>query len=350
MKYWFWSVLILLITIRFLTTRPNFVNGQLVKISGVIYQEPTSSNGNLNFSLSSFKVSSKTNSEINYGDFVVIEGEYQDGKIVKAKIDKVVVSNNIFIKLRNKLINFYEVSIPGTKGTVLSAIILGNKTDLSFNLQTKIQNKGISYLLETSGIKISILAVFLTELFILRFSRKKTILLVITIIWFYTLISGFQVTTIKASIITSIALTALLMGKLKNSLQYTFLTAFIMLFLFPNWLTDIGFILSFTATIAIILFFVPIQKLLIFLPEIIKDDFAISIAAQIGITPIVFFVFGNLNLISPFINTLIIWTITPIMILGGIAGILSFVSPSIAKLFLIPIIPLITYFISIINL
>lgn len=143
------------------------------------------------------------------------------------------------------------------------------------------------------------LASFLTSVLVTKLERPKNAILVIVFIWIYTLILGFPVTTVKASILTSIAFTSQIFGRVTNSIRNTILAGLLMLGVFPAWLTDLGFILSFAATISLLLFQPTIAKILKFVTGIIRENLSISLAAQIGITPILFLFLGKVNLISP---------------------------------------------------
>ena len=249
MKHGIWILLFLILFTRFILVRPNYKDGQALKINGTIYSEPSSSGSLLFFNLSQIKIKLETNEKIHYGDFVSIVGIYKNGELTNAKLLSLKVSNNIFTKIRKSLISFYESSLPKTPASLVGGITIGAKSNLSYNFKQKLVNSGTSHIVVASGTNVTILAGFLTYLFIGKFSRRKTLLLVVISIWSYTLITGFEAPIIRATIMSTIASTSLIFGKVANSLRYTSITALIMLILVPYWLTDIGFILSFATTI-----------------------------------------------------------------------------------------------------
>jgi competence protein ComEC len=112
------------------------------------------------------------------------------------------------------------------------------------------------------------------------------------------------------------------------------MTAGIMLAIQPDWIIDVGFALSFTSTAFIMLFEKRIAKALKFVPEVLKEGLSISLAAQIGVAPILFVTFGQFNIWSPLINALVLWVVPYIMILGSIGGVVGLVFPFLGKMIL----------------
>src|SRR5260221_10716186 len=111
MKYLFWILLILAFLLRFITSQPHFTNSQLLRISGRLFSEPNISGNNITFNLSGIRVVAK-GGDSHYGDFVVVEGIYNNGSLTKGTIKDREISNNIFTTIRKRLITFYENSLP----------------------------------------------------------------------------------------------------------------------------------------------------------------------------------------------------------------------------------------------
>lgn len=350
MKYSFWLLLFLVLVVRLVTSKPNFVNGNFLKVSGILYTEPNISGGGLSFNVSGLKVFSKGDKEIHYGDFVILHGEYKDGSLINAVIDDIKYSDNFFSKVRKRLISFYEGNLPSPASSLVSGITIGAKSNISRNFNNKLKKAGVSHVIVASGMNITLFAGFILSLLLMIISRKKALVLTIIVIWFYTLISGFEAPIIRASIMASIAFTGEIFGRLRNTMHLMILTGFLMLFIFPYWLTDVGFLLSFASTASLILFEKHVGSLISFVPSIIKEDLSTSIAAQIGSGPILFYFFGQFNILSPLINAAVLWTVPLIMIIGGVSGVLSFLFPSVASIILQFERPLTSWFVSVVNI
>lgn len=350
MKNIFWLIILLVILLRFISTKPDFKTGDKIRIKGTLSSEPTLSFGKAYFSLNNINVEVKEKEAIHYGDYVIVNGIWENGRIKNGEVESFIEKNNIFSLLRQRLLVFYAKFLTQPSASLVGGIVLGAKSDLPANFKQNLNSKGLSHIVVASGTNITILASFLVSVFIKRLSRKKTLILTIIFIWLYALISGLDAPIVRASTMSSIAFVGIIYGRIINTLKIVFLTGCIMLILSPQWLTDPGFLLSFATTISIILYQKKINNFLKKLPDVFKEDLSTSLAAQIGGIPIIYMFFGEFNLLSPFYNVLVLWTIPIIMFFGGVSALISLISGNIAYVFLIPIIPLLKYFIGIVNL
>ncbi len=123
-----------------------------------------------------------------------------------------------------------------------------------------------------------------------------------------------------------------------------------MIFIRPDWLGDIGFILSFATTLSMILFESKINRLIHFVPDVFRESLSTSLSAQLIASPIIFFSFGRVNLFSPLINALVLWTVAPIMVIGGIGGLIGILSEQLGSFVLLLVYPLTHWFVFVINL
>lgn len=153
----------------------------------------------------------------------------------------------------------------------------------------------------------------------------------------------------------SLTLIAIYFGRRDWSLLSLVLAAGIMLIFFANWLTDVGFQLSFLATLGIILFASKPegQKTRGARAEILKttkENLRTTLAAQIFTLPVMLITFKQLSLVAPVTNVLVLWIVQPIMILGFLLSLTAlFFWPLAYPLAWITWLPL-TYFIEIVEL
>jgi competence protein ComEC len=138
-------------------------------------------------------------------------------------------------------------------------------------------------------------------------------------------------------------------GRLVSIWRIFFLTAGLMLIYNPDWVNDIGFILSFVSTASLMLFEKHIRKWLFRVPEVLKEGLSTSLAAQIGVAPILFVTFGQFNIWSPLINGLVLWTVPIIMILGSVGGLIGLIIPILGKVVLYLSYPLLWWFVKVVE-
>lgn len=346
----FWILLILLIFLRYISVKPNYRNGDTIRITTTVSSDPITYGNYQYFSAAGLKVYLPIYPEINYGDRVVLEGIVSDGKLEKPKIVFIESLRSFGSGFRNKLINFYQSNLPQPISGLVSGIVLGAKGSLSLDFWEKVKSTGVAHVVVASGTNVTFVIAFVFGIVSYLLPRQKTIPIVILSIVLYLFMSGFQAPLIRASIMAVLAFWAQAVGRLSNAWRVLILTAGIMLVVNPNWITDIGFILSFVSTGSIMLFEKPISKLFKKIPRILREGFTTSLSAQIGVAPILFVTFGQYNIFSPVINMLILWTIPYIMILGSIGGVIGLIIPILGKFILYVCYPLMWWFVQIVEL
>jgi competence protein ComEC len=141
-----------------------------------------------------------------------------------------------------------------------------------------------------------------------------------------------------------LALSAGLAGRQNTSLFALFLAATVMVLFDPSIISSISFMLSFSATLGIILLD-PLLKLV--LKKSYFEDFRTTLSAQIATTPILLFFFGTYSLISIPANFLVLWTVPPLMALGFVSALFSILSPLFGGFFAVLSMPLLAYFLAI---
>lgn len=348
-RYSLWIFLGAIFIIRFLTSQPNFKDGQLLRVSGNLLTQPNVFGNLSSFNINGIKVFSEDDVQINYGDFVRVSGKWEGGKLVDAKIEEIVSSDNIFVNVRKHLVDFYESVMPSNAGSLVAGITIGAKSGFSRNFSERLRRAGLTHIIVASGMNVNLVGGFILGVLLLAMSRKKALVVAGISIWFYTFISGFEAPIVRAAVMATTAYVGEIFGRPSNVFRYVFLSAFIMLIVVPSWIGDVGFLLSFATTVSLVLFEAKVGSLIRFVPPVVREDLATSLTASVGSFPVIFYFFGSFNPLAPFINVLVLWMIPIIMVIGAISGILSFVVPVLAGDILILVYPLTAWFISVVN-
>jgi competence protein ComEC len=157
------------------------------------------------------------------------------------------------------------------------------------------QKTGLYHLIAISGAHIGIISLLIFGL--LRFARVPLRLsygvLVILLLLYAVLVEG------RASVLRAVIMSiAFLVGKLfwkdAHLLNTIGLSAFAILSVNPFQLFDMGFQLTFAATLAILVFMPKIMALVPKLPLKIGETFAMSVAAQAGVMPLIALSFNRI--------------------------------------------------------
>lgn len=239
---------------------------------------------------------------------------------------------------RHKMLNILEgMGLSGDEFSVASAILLGYDDLMDRELRNKYAGAGALHVLCVSGLHVGIIFMFLSLLF-KPLERKKAlrltrVILILTGIWVYALITGLSPSVMRAGIMFS--LFALRDVRKNKSNPYNILaaSAFILLAIDPYMITKIGFQLSYAAVIAIISLFQPIYALLSF-KNIVADYFwkltVVSVAAQIGTFPFAVFYFHQFPVYFLITNILVIPLVWLILNTGILVLILFAISNFLA--------------------
>lgn len=257
-------------------------------------------------------------------------------------------SFDLFPEIRQSLDKRILDFLPSPQAELLSGIILGNKKQLPYDLRLDLRDTSTLHIVVVSGQNLTLLSLFIMNLSGV-IKKKSAIVLSIGLIIFYTLLTGAQVPVLRASIMVILSFLAQIFGRKEDGLRVLVITGGGMLLVNPLWINDLSFQLSFLATFGVIVVSPILIKPLYFLPEIVKQDLAITTAAQFMVMPILIQNFHQLSLAGIPANLFVSWTIPFTMVLGIVMLFLSFISSFLAQVagFFVNI--LLTYFIYIVH-
>lgn len=253
-----------------------------------------------------------------------------------------------FLPLRTSLSQTIDRILPYPQSALLSGIILGNQSSLPVYFKKQLQATSTIHIVVVSGQNLTILAGFVMSLASLL-GRRKTILLILGVIVFYSVLTGFGVPVVRAAIMAGLAYIGKLLGREGTGWWILFLTGGVMLLYQPNWLLNISFQLSFLATFGVIVVAPIFSKSMQKIPTLLREDFAVTLSAQLMVLPIIAYNFNQISLAGLLANSLVLWSIPIVMISGFIAMVFGLISNLLGTLVgLIPGI-LLTYFIYIVQ-
>lgn len=298
---------------------PEYEFGQKLKIEGKILTPKIYKDFSYKDYLSKFGIYS-----VSYNPKVQVVS-YSEGNIL---LQKILIFKKRFKNKLNSL--FHE-----PHSSLLNGIILGEKRGMPEELREKFNIVGVSHIIVISGFHVSIIAGLLMNLLlVLRFSKINALIFSIFGILLFVVITGFQTSAIRAAIMGALVLLAVFSGRLNNPRNVIILAAVIMLLINPKLLRyDVGFQLSFLATLGIIYLSANIKKYLLFLPEIfkIRESAAMTLSAQFLTLPIIIYNFERISLIAPLANILIVPLVPISMCLGSLAGFAGFISDYLSQ-------------------
>ena len=235
------------------------------------------------------------------------------------------------------LANIYRM-YPDPESSLLAGILLGVDTGLTSELQQAFKNTGTAHIIAISGFNISIIAGIFFAFFSKFLGDRRGTIVAILGIALYTVLVGADAAVVRAAVMGSLALFAKQVGRRQVALNTLLVVAALMCVWNPLYVWDVGFQLSFFATLGLILYATPFSEfanriIVKYFPTSAAEKFAelfsefvlLTLAAQLTTIPIMAYHFQRISLVSFIANPFILPPQPAVMILGGLSVLLSHV-------------------------
>ena len=323
------------------------------------------------------KIDKKQEVNLEYGDKIFITGEFQEPQgmrneggfnykeylkslniygSVKAKNIKVIEQNkgNIFMNFTYKISDEIKENIEEFMGEkysgLLLGLLLGDSSKIDENIEENFKITSLTHILAVSGAQVSYIIVAMYSLLKRKIGIQKTRVVIIASLIFYTALTGFSPSIVRAGIMGIILMISGLVFRKNDIINSIAISLFFMLVYNPFLLENVGLQLSYLGTIGIIGFNktiililkniqirnrkwkYKINRKLILLISKIKEILAVTMSASLAVVPVMIYhfnLFGTYFLITNLLASIIIG---PITLLGTLLVIISFISINIAKI------------------
>jgi len=267
------------------------------------------------------------NQNIHYQEFLY-PGQY---KIINKHAGNPIVAYSL--RLRQRLVEKFKQNMHSSEAiAVASTLILGYKADLSNDVLQAYSRTGTIHVLSVSGAHVAILFILLEFAFsfLNQFKHGRTIktTLIVLIIWYYALLTGFSPAVCRAAVMISMVIIGKTYNRAINTLNIMAISAFFLLLYDPLFLADVGFQLSYLAVCGLIILQPIVYKWFRFKNKCADRLWAlcsVSIAAQVITFPLsafyfhqfpVYFLISNLFIIIP--SAIIMYDGIAYILLGSI--------------------------------
>lgn len=239
-------------------------------------------------------------------------------------------AQNFRAKLINKL---RETSLMEDERSIIQALILGEKKDISKELYEQYAAAGVVHILAVSGLHVGIFYVLLTFLLkpvtFLNHGHIIRSLLIVIILWGFAFLAGLSPSVMRAVSMFSFFALAIILQRRTSSVNTLFISFFILTLIDPMNLFHVGFQLSYSA-VFFILWLHPLFKPLIYSKIYVfrelKSMLAVTISAQIGVLPFTLFYFHSFPGLFLLTNLVILPTLTLFMAIGITVVVLSYIN------------------------
>ena len=249
-------------------------------------------------------------------------------------------------KLRHRYGNFVRSNFRHPASEVLNAVTIGEDGGIPKELRDRFSKSGVAHVLSISGLHVAAVAVVFYFLFkwllkrseymMLRWSVSRiAAALTILPLFFYIALAGFSTPTVRAFIMISIFLIAIIAGKNENKINTLGVAAFVILLMRPEALFELSFQFSFLAVLGILLVnrFYPLR--LGTGRDFVLTTVKTTCAATFATLPLVLNSFGVLPVVSIPANLIFVPLVELLIVpLGLVSFVVFLFSPSVASIFI----------------
>ena len=237
---------------------------------------------------------------------------------------------NYAIDVRKAMKSSLDSLLPDTYSSLCKAVLLGDKQALSRDIKDYFTQTGTSFLIVVSGMHLSIVVSAL--LFLLRKITENRYIIFIAVfltVLSFMAITGFTPSVVRSGIMITLTYCAMIFFRKSDGLTSLGIAGIVLTFFNPYSVGDIGMLLSFTATMGILMWSNPISNYIIaklhisnnFLEDCIRM-ISTSISATLWIIPITIIVFGTVSPLVVIVGFITSPIISAILILALICSIL----------------------------
>jgi len=277
---------------------------------------------------------------VKYGDLVLLTGEIQQpprfdqfdyraylaeqgiaGVMPGARLVRVTSRGgdplrSTLLAIRHAVVDAVDRALPEPQAALLLGVVFGYRAALPPTLQQQMIASGLIHIVVISGLKVSLLARIIQQA-VGRFAPTAAPLIAAGAMAGYALLAGASAAALRAA---AMGIVVVIAGRLHRD-SHVFvslaLTAAVMLGLKPDLAGDVSFQLSFAGTMGIAAMTDRIATRFAWLPAVLRDPFAATIAAEAATWPMMLANFHQLSLIGPMANALVLPLLPAVMVVGA---------------------------------
>ncbi|MEK7460119.1 MAG: ComEC/Rec2 family competence protein [Patescibacteria group bacterium] len=274
--------------------------------------------------------------DFNYRAYLAKDNIYYQIYFPQTSVIKNGEGNLVLEKLfavKDGMIRNIARTIPEPEAALAGGITLGAKQSLGEELLQKFRETGLAHIVVLSGYNIAIVAGAITAVTMYLPFVWRIILSATGIVLFAMMVGG-GATVVRATIMALIIILARVAGREGDALRALMIAGGLMIFWSPMILLyDIGFQLSFTATLALIIFSPVLEKYFMFVSSrMFREIVVATVSTQIFVLPLLLYHMGSASLIGIIANIFVLPLVPLAMLAVFFVGTLAWI-PIIGSMF-----------------
>lgn len=319
--------------------------GQEVLITGLVDGDPETDESGTKIKLINLKfgeeeigangsiyISARYNSDVAREDTIIVSGELVEGfgtytgYMYKPEIKKILKPEpgDWVLGVRNWFAKRIRGLAPEPQVNLGLSYLLGMKSGLPDDLSENLRTVGLVHIVVASGAHLAILVEIAKKIFG-KLSRFAGLLFSIIFVVFFMAMVGWTPSILRAGVMAILTLLAWYVGRKIAPWRIILLVAAGTLLVNPNFIINLGWLLSFASFAGIMIlgpkftkFFYGEKK-----PGFIAETIITTISATVMTLPIILYYYGTMSLISVVANLLILPTLAYAMGLVFLTGVVA---------------------------
>ncbi len=228
--------------------------------------------------------------------------------------------------VRRWLLDGLVKTVPEPEAALGAGILLGVRAGIDPAIRDAFAVAGLSHVVAISGWNVAIVVALIasaTRRLRERFGPVVPAVVAMSAVCGYVVLVGASPAVVRAALMAGALLAARLGGSPAHALSALMAAVLLMLAVTPTALWDIGFQLSALATAGLILLAAPIEARLARWPAWLRTPVALTVAAQLATLPVLLATFGQVSLVAPLANVIVVPLIPAVMAGTAVAALLG---------------------------
>lgn len=237
------------------------------------------------------------------------------------------------MRLKAELIVNIDRNLPEPQSSLLAGIVFGQERVFSDDFDLAVRNAGVSHVVAASGYNISFVVGIASSLFAFV-SEKKRVVTNLLFVWLYCVMTGLPSSIVRAGLMYTIAQASKFFGLRLSIFDLMLFTLAGFLLIDPRIFSDVGFQLSYLATLGLV-YLLPLAQSFVDrvgLSWMSESVLLPTLCCTITTLPVTVLTFRKLPILSILVNTLVLPVIDSALMLGIGAVSVSYLFPSLSRL------------------
>jgi competence protein ComEC len=209
-------------------------------------------------------------------------------------------------------------------------LLLGVEQALGAELEQAFRTTGVIHIVVLSGFNVMIVVAAVMFLLSSVLPLRPRVVVGIMAIITFALLVGLSATVVRATIMAGLILMAQFIGRQYHMLRALCLAGALMVLIEPHILAfDIGFQLSFMATLGLVLVAPQFETIMGYVPTTfgVREFLIATLATQIAVLPLLMYHIGEVSLIAVLVNILILPLVPVAMGFTFVTGVVALLAP-----------------------